>query len=107
MRKYNLKKFELSQSYLFYWDKLEKANWFFEQIIDTVHEDLDGRLVQALMDAPVGDGGQWDMVAVSLWNCFLCYSRDSHMLTCQSIEFSPQIRSRSPSALSRHLQRPE
>ena len=64
MRKYNLKKFELSQSYLFYWDKLEKANWFLEQIVDTAKEDLDGREVQALLDAPVGDGGQWDMVAV-------------------------------------------
>ena len=63
MRRYNLKEFELSQSYLFFWDKLEKANWFLEQILDTTDEDLDGRLVQALMAGPVGDGGQWDMVA--------------------------------------------
>jgi len=63
MRRYNLKEFELSQSYLFFWDKLEKANWFLEQVLDTVDEDLDGRLVQCLMAAPVGDGGQWDMVA--------------------------------------------
>ena len=63
MRRYNLKEFELSQSYLFFWDKLEKANWFLEQILDTTDEDLDGRLVQALMASPVGDGGQWDMVA--------------------------------------------
>ncbi|MCJ1435318.1 hypothetical protein MMC27_004690 [Xylographa pallens] len=63
MNKHNLKKFELSQSYLFYWDKLEKANFFLEQILDTVEEDLDGRLVQTLLAAPVGDGGQWDMVA--------------------------------------------
>ncbi len=63
MRRYNLKDFELSQSYLFFWDKLEKANYFLEQILDTVDEELDGRLVQALMASPVGDGGQWDMVA--------------------------------------------
>ena len=63
MRRYNLKEFELSQSYLFFWDKLEKANYFLEQILDTVEEELDGRLVQELMAAPVGDGGQWDMVA--------------------------------------------
>ena len=63
MRRYNLKEFELSQSYLFFWDKLEKANWFLEQILDTVDEELDGRLVQYLMAGPVGDGGQWDMVA--------------------------------------------
>lgn len=63
MRRYNLKEFELSQSYLFFWDKLEKANYFLEQILDTTNEELDGRLVQALMASPVGDGGQWDMVA--------------------------------------------
>ena len=62
MKRYNLKEFELSQSYLFYWDKLEKANWFLEQILDTVNEPLEGRLVQRLMEDPVGDGGQWDMV---------------------------------------------
>ncbi|KAL9010646.1 MAG: hypothetical protein Q9173_004445 [Seirophora scorigena] len=63
MKRYNLKEFELSQAYLFYWDKLEKANYFLEQILDTVDEDLEGRLIQTLLAAPVGDGGQWDMVA--------------------------------------------
>ena len=63
MRKYNLKEFELSQSYLFFWDKLEKANYFLEQILDTTGEELEGRLVQRLLEMPVGDGGQWDMVA--------------------------------------------
>lgn len=63
MKRYKLKEFELSQSYLFFWDKLEKANYFLEQVLDTTNEELDGRLVQALMHSPVGDGGQWDMVA--------------------------------------------
>jgi aminopeptidase C len=63
MKKHNLSSFELSQAYLFFWDKLEKANWFFEQIVDTAKEDLDGRLVQALLSDPVGDGGQWDMLS--------------------------------------------
>ena len=64
MRRYNLKELELSQSYLFFWDKLEKANWCLEQILDTVEEPLDGRLVQAILRDPVGDGGQWDMVSL-------------------------------------------
>ncbi|KAF2749374.1 bleomycin hydrolase [Sporormia fimetaria CBS 119925] len=63
MKKYRLKTFQLSQSYLFYWDKIEKANYFLENIIDTAKEDIDGRLIQALLASPVGDGGQWDMVA--------------------------------------------
>ncbi|KAJ0296916.1 hypothetical protein COL516b_011130 [Colletotrichum fioriniae] len=64
MRRYALDSFELSQSYLFFWDKLEKSNYFLEQIIDTAAagEDLDGRLVQALLGDIVSDGGQWDMV---------------------------------------------
>lgn len=63
MRRYNLKSFELSQAYLYYWDQLEKANYFLENVLDTTDNDLDGRLVQTLMASPVGDGGQWDMVA--------------------------------------------
>lgn len=62
MKRYNLESFELSQSYLFYWDKLEKSNYFLEQIIDTAGEDLEGRVVQTLMRDLVSDGGQWDMV---------------------------------------------
>ncbi|MBQ9041315.1 MAG: C1 family peptidase [Eggerthellaceae bacterium] len=61
MKKYNLKNFEFSQAYPLFWDKLEKANWFFENIIDTADEPRDGRLVQFLLTDPVGDGGQWDM----------------------------------------------
>ena len=34
-RKYNLKKFEFSQSYFMFWDKFEKSNYFLENIIDT------------------------------------------------------------------------
>ncbi|KAL3456429.1 cysteine protease [Aspergillus heterothallicus] len=63
MKVHNLREFELSQAYLFYWDKIEKANWFLETIIDTAHKDLSGRLVQKLLEDPVTDGGQWDMVA--------------------------------------------
>ncbi|KAF2968545.1 hypothetical protein GQX73_g5021 [Xylaria multiplex] len=62
MQKYGLDSFELSQAYLFFWDKLEKANYFLENIIDTAGEDLDSRLVQRILADPVSDGGQWDMV---------------------------------------------
>ena len=61
MKKYGVKTFELSQAYPLFWDKLEKANWFFENIIDTVDDPLEGRLVAFLLTDPVGDGGQWDM----------------------------------------------
>lgn len=56
MKKHNLSSFELSQAYLFFYDKLEKANWFLEQIMDTAEQDLESRLVQNLLQAPVNDG---------------------------------------------------
>ncbi|TFB00672.1 Cysteine proteinase 1 [Trichoderma ghanense] len=62
MKRHGLASFELSQAYLFYWDKLEKANWFLEQVIQTAGDDLEGRVVQRLLSDLVSDGGQWDMV---------------------------------------------
>ncbi|KAI1104551.1 peptidase C1B, bleomycin hydrolase [Jackrogersella minutella] len=62
MKKYNLDAFELSQAYLFFWDKLEKSNYFLENIIETADQSLDERLVQRLLADPISDGGQWDMV---------------------------------------------
>lgn len=59
--RYNLKTFELSQAYPLFWDKLEKSNWFLGNVLDTLDEPLDGRLVSYLLSDPVCDGGQWDM----------------------------------------------
>lgn len=61
IKKYGLKTFELSQTYPLFFDKLEKSNWFLENILDTLDEPLDGRLVHYLLADPIGDGGQWDM----------------------------------------------
>jgi bleomycin hydrolase len=60
-----LESFELSQAYLFFWDKFEKANFFLESIIDTLGEEQDSRLLKWLLQGPFADGGQWDM-AVAL-----------------------------------------
>ncbi|NLE46081.1 MAG: C1 family peptidase [Chloroflexi bacterium] len=61
MKSLNLEQFELSQTYLMFWDKLEKANYFLEGIISTINEPLDGRLVMWLLADPISDAGQWDM----------------------------------------------
>ncbi|ELU38480.1 bleomycin hydrolase [Rhizoctonia solani AG-1 IA] len=57
----NLGDFQLSQSYLFFADKLEKANYYLELSIQHASEPLDSRLVSHLATAPINDGGQWDM----------------------------------------------
>lgn len=53
--------FELSQTYMMFWDKLEKANLFLEQIIDNAELEVGSRLLDWLCSAPLNDGGQWDM----------------------------------------------
>lgn len=54
--------FELSQTYIMFWDKLEKANYFLESVIRTAKEDKNSRIVMWLFDHLLGDGGQWDML---------------------------------------------
>ena len=61
MQKLNLETFELSQNYTLFWDKLEKSNYFFESILETLDEPLAGRLLAHLLSNPIQDGGQWDM----------------------------------------------
>ena len=58
----NLAELELSQPYLFYWDKIEKSNYFLENVLATLNEPEDGRVFQFLLQNPVQDGGQWDMI---------------------------------------------
>lgn len=62
IEKYNLKEFEFSQNYLFFWDQLEKSNLFLEAVIRTRDKDVDDREVQWLFKRPVGDGGVWNMM---------------------------------------------
>lgn len=60
-RKYNLEKFEFSQNYFMFWDKLEKSNYFLESIIRCADKPWDSRLVMHLLADPIQDGGQWHM----------------------------------------------
>lgn len=62
IKKLELEDVELSQNYLLFYDKLEKSNYFLENILETLDEPANGRLVSFLLQAPLGDGGQWDML---------------------------------------------
>ena len=50
MRKANpeMAQFEFSQSYLFFYDQLEKSNLFLQTVIDTRKQPMDERKVEAL-----------------------------------------------------------
>jgi len=62
IEKYKLKNFDFSENYLFFWDKLEKANFFLESIIETRQEDIYDRNVEWLLKHPCPDGGWWHFV---------------------------------------------
>ena len=64
MKKCNLETFELSENYILFYDKLEKANYFYENILDTLDEPTDGRLIAWLLSDPLNDGGQWICCAI-------------------------------------------
>ena len=61
MKKLDVGQFEFSQSYMMFWDKIERANFVLEAVIETADRPIDDRVVQHLMQAPVEDAGQWDM----------------------------------------------
>ena len=54
--------FELSQAYLAFFNKLERAAWFLEHAVATADKPLDNREVDWLFTTPMADGGDWDMV---------------------------------------------
>ena len=57
----NLKEFEFSQNHMMFWDKLERANYFLEAIIETADRAVDDRTVAYLLSDGANDGGQWNM----------------------------------------------
>lgn len=63
-KKLNLPKgvFELSQNYTNFWDKLEKSNYFYENMIALADRPLSDRTVNFLLQTPQQDGGEWDML---------------------------------------------
>ena len=52
--------FEFSQSYVFFWDKLERMNYLIDTIVElrSIGCSLEDRTVNFLMKDPFGDGGQ-------------------------------------------------
>jgi bleomycin hydrolase len=59
IKKYNLKKFEFSENYLMFWDKMEKSNMFLQYMIEFADRPLDDRELEIVLDSPIGDGGWW------------------------------------------------
>ena len=80
------------QAYLFFFDKLNKANYYLELSIEHSHLPIDDRLVYHLAGDLISDGGQWDMV-VNLLEVNREYCEISEVITADAT-FRPTVSSR-------------
>ena len=78
-----LENFELSQSWLAFWDKFERANYFMERIIETADLPADDRTVAFVLNTGVHDGGQWTMF-VNIVEKYGLVPKDAYDETFQS-----------------------
>ncbi len=59
MKQFNLAEFEFSENYLYFYDLLEKANLFLDNMMNSASLPIDDQKVRWYMRSPVDDGGQW------------------------------------------------
>lgn len=89
---YNLpSSFEMSTSYLFFYDKLEKCNFFLNMIIKYKNEPENSRFNKFLLSNPLSDGGNWNMV-LNLVNKYGvipkdCFNETFHTENTYNIDF--------------------
>ena len=67
MRNFRLKDygkdFEYSQSFVAFWDKMERANHFLEKMVGMADLDVSSFKVQTVLDKMFTDGGEWELFA--------------------------------------------
>lgn len=59
MKQFNLAEFEFSETYLYFYDLLEKANLFLNNMENSANLPIDDQKVKWYLRPPVDDGGQW------------------------------------------------
>ncbi|MCI2149261.1 MAG: aminopeptidase, partial [Bifidobacterium crudilactis] len=95
-RALNLKEFEFSQNYAMYFDKLERINYFVQDVAALIRqgEPSDSRLIQHLLQDVMGDGGQWTM-AMNVYTKYGAVPKDLFPETASSkntTEMNHQLR---------------
>lgn len=61
-KEHHIKNMQLSPAYNFFYDKMEKSNYFYQNIINTADKPLSDRKVNWLLSTPQQDGGDWNLV---------------------------------------------
>ncbi|BBE18806.1 aminopeptidase C [Aquipluma nitroreducens] len=59
MKQFNLAEFEFSETYLYFYDLLEKANLFLNNMENSANLPIENEKVRWYLKSPVDDGGQW------------------------------------------------
>ena len=95
--KLNLADFQLSQSYMAFWDKFERCNYFLESVLATASLPTGDRTVDFLLESGVHDGGQWALF-VNIVKKYGLMPRDVYGETYQSSHTTSMNR-----LLNRHL----
>ena len=54
--------FNISHTYLFFYDLMEKSHYFLRSIWESRDKGIMERIVQHMLDKPVSDGGHWNMI---------------------------------------------
>lgn len=60
IRALDLDNFEFSQTYLFFWDKWERSNYYLQWFIDNRDVDKNGRYFEYMITHYMSDGGWWN-----------------------------------------------
>jgi bleomycin hydrolase len=91
MKKLRLGDFQLSQNYLFFYDKLNKSNYYLELAIENANRPIDDRLISHLNGDLISDGGQFDMVVNLLGTDFRCMIASIMLTTAEQYGVVPQV----------------
>lgn len=59
MKQFNLSEFEFSETYLYFWDLMEKSNLFLNNMAQSAQLPMNDERVRWYLRSPVDDGGQW------------------------------------------------
>jgi len=59
MKQFNVSEFEFSENYLYFWDLIEKANLFLNNMTNSASLPINNEKVIWYLKSPVDDGGQW------------------------------------------------
>ncbi len=94
-KKLNVKNIELSQAYLQFYDKLEKANFFLEKAIQFASEEVKSRNNVFLLDSTIQDGGHFVMFSnlVKKYGVVPLEEMPNHAVSSETMELNTVLSS--------------